>query len=143
VEKACDYYLFPAMTPLVTYFAAPLGATIAITNFDFERFQRRTAAGNKQIVLRRIAVLDAIYSYPEADVQILLHTPEPLRAARVAAGDEEWRTRVADRWAHLELSKAYLDTLPDRYDAILSGADPVAKNVAAVGALIEQRVTRH
>lgn len=143
MEKACDYYLFPAMTPLVTYFAAPLGATIAITNFDFERFQRRTAAGNKQIVLRRIAVLDAIYSYPEADVQILLHTPEPLRAARVAAGDEEWRTRVADRWAHLELSKAYLDTLPDRYDAILSGADPVAKNVAAVSALIEQRVTRH
>jgi uridine kinase len=146
-----DYYLCPATTSLERYFAAPhqydwsllardlaspLGSTIAIPDFDFEQFQRRIGQGDKRIVLRRIAILDTLYPYPNAHIRILLRAPERLRAARVKMRDTIWHTNVAGRWQHLELSAAFLDQISDKYAAVLSGDDSVNKNVAAIRTLI-------
>ncbi len=146
-----DYYLVPASEALEEYLRQPLqydwallGAVLAapdsqiITtpNFDFARFQRRTDAGGKTFTMRHIAIIDAMYPYPWADLRIMIAAPGHLRQARVAARDTVWGTRVARRWAHLELARAHLDGLNDPYDAVLPGTDDLTHNTEAVVALL-------
>ncbi len=151
VRVPSDYYLVPANGALEEYLRQPLqydwallgavlaspdGRAITTPNFDFERFQRRTDAGGKTFTMRRVAILDAVYPYPWADLRVLIATPSHLRQARVAARDTVWGTRVAQRWAHLELAHAHLDGLAVSYDAVLPGTDELTHSAEAVVALL-------
>jgi len=151
VRVPADYYLVPANEAREAYLRQPLqydwallgavlatpdGHAITTPNFDFERFQRRTDAGGKTFMMRRVAILDAMYPYPWADLRVLIAAPSHLRQARVAARDTVWGTRVAQRWAHLELARAHLDGLAVPYDAVLPGTDDPAHNAEVVVALL-------
>jgi uridine kinase len=156
VRIPADHYLVPASADeplgeylrrplrydwalLATVLALPDGNTVPYPNFDFERtgFQRLPGRGRKTFTLRRIAILDAMYPYPQADLRVRLCAPDAIRRARVAARDERWGTRVVDSWAQLEVTRQELERLEEEahawpYDLILTGTADRAANVDAV-----------
>jgi uridine kinase len=149
-----DYYLMPTTEPLAAYFARPLrydwalldrtlslpeGTATSTPDFDFETFRRLAEVGGRPFVLRRILVTDGVYPYSSADVRILLTAPDDVRRKRIAERDEIWRTRVIDRWDHLELIRPFLESLAPTHDLELLSTGPLEQNADAVLTLLRNR----
>jgi len=138
-----DYFALPATEPPETFFTKPLrydwsfltralalpeGSVTSTPDFDFGRFQRIADTGGRPFTIRRIMVLDAMEPYPSSDATILLSVPEHVRRDRIVARDEVWKTRVRDRFHHLDATWAHAQTHMPPCDLELDGTEPLDAN---------------
>lgn len=88
--------------------------------------------GGQQFAVRRIMVIDAMYSFPAADLKVLLTAPEHVRRARIIERDHRWGARVIERWDNLEITRLYGETLSQSCDLVLDGTQPLDSNAVLI-----------
>lgn len=116
--------------------ALPIGTPTTTPDADFEAFVRRGDEGGLPFTIRPVMVIDAMAPYPDADLVVRLDAPGDVRRERIVMRDRRWRTRVADRWPHLEASwRGHAGASPN---AVLDGMRPMAENAARVCQLVEE-----
>jgi len=108
---------------------APLGETVTAPRFDFTTFTRTPNGDSRSFVIRPMLVVDAMYPFSSADLTVLLDLDAPERMNRIVRRDQAWGAHVHERWEQLAASGAYLRTLPNTYDLLLSGAASIDENV--------------
>ena len=150
VRIPADYYLVPAPSraaflerplqydwePLEHAARALPGNTVITPDFDFETFRRIALVGGRTFIARPVAIIDALYPAPFADVKVLLTAPDAVRRERVRRRDKVWGTQVAERWEHLNLSHAQLEAMPETYHLVLSGDHAAVENARRIVALV-------
>ncbi len=119
----------------------PLGTVTTTPDVDFTRFVRCAPSGGLPVTVRPVMLVDAMATYPRADLVVRLDASSRTRRQRVVERDKRWGTRVCDRWFQLELTeRAELDgqtRLPDLY---LDGERPLVENAVRLAAVIRHRL---
>lgn len=143
-----DYFIVPRSVPMDEWLLQPLAydraavetvlqlpeASVQMTpSFDFTTFTRSDASGErKTIPIRPVMILDAMTPWPDADLSVLVETPDAIRYQRILERDSRWRSKVIDRWCHLEICRQHIESLDHRYDVRLDGEMPVADNAQRI-----------
>jgi uridine kinase len=148
-----DLFLTPAQGTLDEYWRQPLrydwvmlarvltapdGAVVGLPDFDFERFVRRSDSGGREVMLRRIRVVDALLPYPRADMTVRLFAPAECRRARIIARDAVWGSHVMKRWDALERAGATRNYSARPIDLELSGLREAHDSAALIAAWLNK-----
>lgn len=135
-----DVFLVPAECSLEAYHQMPHtydwklmrsvlstldGRVVGTPEFDFKTFKRISDDGGREITMRAVRVIDALRAYPHADLSVHLTTSAEVRKARIIERDQQWNSRVIDRWEQLEATRL-LSESQDAGHLHLSGLDDPA-----------------
>lgn len=143
-----DYFIRPRTVPMGAWLTQPLAydhdavdailgapdGTVRLSPpFDFTTFTRSDISGErKTIPIRPVMVLDAMEPWPDADLSVLVETPQDVRHRRIAERDVRWGSQVIDRWGHLEICRRHIESLDHQYDLTLDGEAPIEENSARI-----------
>ena len=122
-------------------FRLPLGTVTTTPDLDFTRFVRCAPSGGPPLTVRPVMLVDAMATYPRADLVVRLDASSGTRRQRLEERDSRWGTRVRDRWDQLELTeRAALDGRTHLPDLCLDGERPLAENAVRLAAVIRHRL---
>jgi uridine kinase len=107
-------------------------------DFDFMSFVRRSDSGGKPFTIRPVILIDAMGTYPGADLVVRIDVPDAERVARMRARDERWGSDVSARWDHLQVSWAVARETMPAVDIVLDGTLPLEHNARLLAEFIVQ-----
>lgn len=124
---------------LKNFISHPIGTTVAIPEYDFNKYTRISKTGGITLIIRRYIFLDSTLPYPECDCTILLEAPADLRLRRLKERDKKWNSNVVKNWDKLELTAKQLMDSNYKFDLMLNGSLEVEENVQKVVEFLSSR----